>query len=61
MPYAILPAEPVSDAVQRIALEQLDRALVTIENPATPRSDAVYAMRKRCKKVRAVLRLARGP
>jgi len=61
VPYAILPAEPVSDAVQRIALEQLDRALVTIEDPATPRSDAVYAMRKRCKKVRAVLRLARGP
>lgn len=61
MPYALLPAEPVSDAVQRIALEQLDRALVTIEDPATARPDAVYALRKRCKKVRAVLRLARGP
>lgn len=61
MPYAILPAEPVSDAVQRIALQQLDRALATIENAAVPRSEAVYALRKRCKKVRAVLRLARGP
>ena len=61
MPYAILPAETVSDAVQRIALEQLDRALATIENPAATRSEAVYAMRKRCKKVRSVLRLARGP
>lgn len=61
MPYAILPAEPLSDAVQRIALEQLDRALVTIENPGATRPEAVYAMRKRCKKVRAVLRLARGP
>ena len=61
MPYAILPAEPVSDAVQRIALEQLDRALATIESTAEGRSEAVYAMRRRCKKVRAVLRLARGP
>ncbi len=61
MPYAILPAETISDAVQRIALEQLDRALATIENPAATRPEAVYAMRKRCKKVRSVLRLARGP
>ena len=61
LPYAILPAEPVSDAVQRIALEQLDRAAATIENDAVPRPEAVYALRKRCKKVRAVLRLARGP
>ena len=61
LPYAIFPAEPVSDAVQRIALEQLDRALATIEDDAVPRPEAVYAMRKRCKKVRAVLRLVRGP
>ncbi|MXW93245.1 MAG: CHAD domain-containing protein [Rhodospirillaceae bacterium] len=61
MPYAILPAEPVSDAVQRIALQQLDRALATIEDGAVPRPEAIYALRKRCKKVRAVLRLARGP
>ena len=61
MPYAILPAETVSDAAQRIALEQLDRALATLGDGAVPRSDAVYALRKRCKKVRAVLRLVRGP
>ena len=61
MSYAILPAEPVTGAVQRIALEQLDRAAAMIENDAVPRPAAVYALRKRCKKVRAVLRLARGP
>jgi len=61
VPYSIQPAETVSGAVQRITLEQLDRALASIENPDVPRTEAVYALRKRCKKVRAVVRLARGP
>ncbi len=61
MPYSIQPAETVSDAIRRITLEQLDRAVATIENPDVPRTGAAYALRKRCKKVRAVVRLARGP
>ncbi len=61
MPYSIQPAETVSDAIRRITLEQLDRAIATIENQDVPRTEAAYALRKRCKKVRAVVRLARGP
>ena len=61
MAYSILPAEPVSDAVQRISLDQLDRAVAAIEDRSLARTEAVYVLRKRCKKVRALLRLARGP
>lgn len=61
MPYSVIPGETVSDAVQRIAVEQIDRALAAIEDTAAPRLEAAYALRKRCKKIRAILRLARGP
>ena len=61
MPYSIQPAENVSDAVQRMALEQIDRALAVLTDHNVPRTEAVYSLRKRCKKVRAILRLARGP
>lgn len=61
MPYSIQPAENVSDAVQRMALEQIDRAIGAIMDQSVPRTEAVYSLRKRCKKVRAILRLARGP
>lgn len=44
-----------------MSLEQLDRAVRAIESDQVPRPEAVYSLRKRCKKVRAILRLARGP
>lgn len=56
MSYRIERYEAVQDAVRRIAREQVDRALDELEEEL---HDAVHQARKRCKKVRPVLRLVR--
>src|SRR6056297_195459 len=60
MGYVLERDESVEDGVRRIAREQLDDAVDDLENlidddPA----DAVHDVRKRCKKVRGLVRLVR--
>ena len=59
MAFRLKAHEPVEDAVRRIALEQVDRAIAEIDNKRLARDEAVHQARKRCKKIRAVARLVR--
>jgi len=49
----------VRKAVQRIAREQIDKALDEIANEDLDRHETVHQVRKRCKKIRGLLRVVR--
>lgn len=51
--------DSVASAVRRIAGEQVDAALRSIDDPGAAPDDAIHDVRKRCKKVRGLLRLVR--
>lgn len=57
MSHRIEPREPVEDAVRRIAVEQIEKARDDLDDDDLRR--AVHEVRKRCKKLRALLRLVR--
>lgn len=61
MPYRLRSNDPdLESAVRRIALEQIERAIAEIDDPDLDRQEAVHQSRKRCKKLRGLLRLVRG-
>lgn len=49
----------VEAAVRRIAVRQIDRALEQIEAPDLEQAARVHEARKRCKKLRGLIRLVR--
>ncbi len=51
--------EDVQAAVRRIACAQIDRALSEIDDPENGLDETVHQLRKRCKKLRGLLRLVR--
>lgn len=57
---ALSKAEPLAIGVQRLTLEQLDHVLWVLRHELD-RDRAVHEARKALKRVRAVLRLVRGP
>lgn len=59
MAYHLLSDEPVDAGIKRIAREQIDRAIEEIDDEEIDPHETVHQVRKRCKKVRAVLRLVR--
>lgn len=59
MSYRIEQDESVQDAVQRIAREQIDRAIGEIEDDSLDQPETVHQVRKRCKKIRGLIRLVR--
>jgi CHAD domain-containing protein len=60
MSFAFERGEPVVDAVRRVALEQLDGALHSLGDGLDDDvAEAPHDARKRCKKVRALVRLVR--
>lgn len=59
MAYQLKAGEPVGDAVIRIARQQLRRAVAEIDDVELDRHATVHQVRKRCKKVRGLLRLVR--
>ena len=59
MPYRLDDRRPLADELERLAREQLDRALAALAAPEADVQARVHAARKRCKKVRALLRLVR--
>jgi len=61
MAYRLKQGEAVGDGIKRIVREQIDRAIAEIDDPALDRDEAIHQVRKRCKKIRGVLRLVRGP
>jgi len=50
----------VEEAVRRIAVERIDDAVAAIDDPGKSRGKAVHTVRKRCKELRALVRLV-GP
>ena len=60
MSYRLRPDTSVRKNVRRLARRELDRSLAALDEPGElGLAETVHDVRKRCKKVRAVLRLAR--
>lgn len=57
MAYRFKAGESIPDGVARIASAQLDGALATLAVPTRGREEQVHDVRKRIKKIRALLRL----
>ncbi|MGH7544446.1 MAG: CHAD domain-containing protein [Gemmatimonadota bacterium] len=60
MPYRLLDHEPPGPGFRRIAAEQVHAARIRLEGCLPEPQAAVHDVRKRLKKVRALLRLARS-
>lgn len=60
MSYSIELDEKPTEALRRVAGEQLSRALDSLDDVDEDPVEAVHDVRKRCKKVRGLLRLVRG-
>jgi len=60
MSYRLRLDEPLADGVPRIVCEQVDRALTALSRQDGEAAEAVHQVRKRCKKIRGLLRLVRG-
>jgi len=58
--YRLKRKEPLGDGLRRIALGRVDDALDHLRDPDADPAEAVHEARKDLKKVRSVLRLARG-
>src|SRR4051794_11864935 len=57
--YKFAPDEPVEKRFRDIALSQIDAALEAIDRPDEGGRSAVHEVRRRCKKLRGLLRLVR--
>ncbi|MBO6718753.1 MAG: CHAD domain-containing protein [Rhizobiaceae bacterium] len=60
MPYRFTEDDDRVDAgLRRIAREQIDKAMAEIDDDALPHAETVHQVRKRCKKLRGLIRLVR--
>lgn len=59
MAFRLRPDEPVEQGIERIARQQIEQALDEITDSQLDRQVAVHQVRKRCKKIRGLLRLVR--
>jgi len=59
MAYRIRRTGSVQKSVRKVAREQIDRAIGEILDEALDRHEAVHQVRKRCKKLRGLIRLVR--
>lgn len=59
MSYQLKRDETVDEGVKRIATEKVDRALDHITDEEMDRHETVHEVRKRCKEIRATVRLVR--
>lgn len=59
MSYRLKANESVENAVRRIAIEQINSAIEEIDDSDLDSEVTVHQVRKRCKKIRALLRLVR--
>jgi len=60
MAYRLDPCRPNADEIRRVAVAELDAAVAQLTDPAGPDARAVHDSRKRLKKVRSLVRLARA-
>jgi CHAD domain-containing protein len=59
MSYRLRVSEPIAAGARRIATEQVDAVLRTLDDRWLSPDEAVHDVRERCKRVRALLRLVR--
>ncbi len=59
MSYEIERSEEIEQSVQRIAKEQIRKAIRDVDDVDLVLVDTVHEVRKRCKKIRGLIRLAR--
>ncbi len=59
MSFRFEHGEPVERGIKRMVREQIDQAIAEIDTPDLGHHERVHQVRKRCKKVRALARLAR--
>jgi len=57
MSYHLIPTRPISDEIKRIAYEQIDKSITELLDTDLGTHDRVHRFRKRCKKLRGLLRL----
>jgi CHAD domain-containing protein len=60
MGYELKREETVAENVTRILREELTAAIGSLENPGDNKEDTIHSVRKRIKKIRALLRLVRS-
>ena len=60
MAFKFKRTESIGDGIRRIAAEQLDRAIASVTAVGADMNVVVHGVRRRCKRVRAVVRLARN-
>jgi CHAD domain-containing protein len=61
MAYQFKADETVAQGVQRLARNQIDQAVAELTDPTMDVHESVHQFRKRCKKIRALLRVVRDP
>lgn len=59
MSYKLKSNQTVQKNIRLIGREQIDRAIAEIDNPELDRHEAIHQVRKRCKKLRGLIRLVR--
>lgn len=59
MSYKLKRNKTVQKDIRRIAREQIDKAIGEIDDPELDRHEAIHQVRKRCKKLRGLVRLVR--
>ncbi len=59
MSYQLGYNESVQKSIRRIGREQIDKAIGEIDDPGLGRHEAIHQVRKRCKRLRALVRLVR--
>lgn len=59
MSYKLDPGASLTDAVRAVARDQIDAAISSLEDAGDDLEEAVHDTRKRCKKLRALMRLVR--
>jgi len=59
MSFYLLAKETVEEGIKRIVNEEIAQAIKETDNPRLKRTEAIHQVRKRCKKIRSVLRLVR--
>ncbi len=60
MSYRFIADESCQNGIRRIAGEQIDRLIAELRDGALPPGATIHQIRKRCKKVRGLLRLFRS-
>ncbi|HEV7279813.1 MAG TPA: CHAD domain-containing protein [Pirellulaceae bacterium] len=59
MAFRLEGDETIAEALRRIAVEQFDESIAEIDDPEIDRYEAVHQVRRRFKRVRGIVRLAR--